>query len=128
MNPREFDKVYTIQYIVSAKNGIATNQKNYFTGYPFLRTIKPKAISVSNVINSTINLDSYLSLSNEKKEYVLFNYPISDLNLSSFYPKGKLRLFKINGVDLLNSYWIYVGNTPFSVFVDTKIFDINFYY
>tara|TARA_R110000868_G_scaffold194773_1_gene440398 strand:+ start:293 stop:511 length:219 start_codon:yes stop_codon:yes gene_type:complete len=67
MNPREFDKVYTIQYIASAKSGIAVNKKNYFTGYPFLRSIKPKAISVSNVLNSTINLDSYLSLSNEKK-------------------------------------------------------------
>ena len=127
-NAREFDKVYTINYIAAAQSTIAINKKNYFTGYPFLRTIKPKAISVSDVLNPTVNFETYLSISNENKEYVLFNYPLSDLNLSNSYPKSKLRLFKIDGIDLLNSYWIYSDTSPFSVAIATKIFDLNFYY
>lgn len=125
-NQREFDKVYTVKYTLAAQGTVAINVKNYFTGYPFLRYIKPKAISINNSTN--ITNDSYISISDVKGNYVLFNYPISDLYLTDDYPKAKLRLFNIDGVDLLNSYWIYTGNTPFSLVSQTTLFTLSFYY
>lgn len=127
-NQREFDKVYTVRYILSARGNVAKNVKNYFTGYPFLRSIKPKAISINQVINSTITDGSYLNISDNSGNYVLFNIPLSDLYLADDYPLAKLRLVNINGIDLLNSYWIYTGNAPFSVVNQTILFTLSFYY
>lgn len=123
-NQREFDKVYTVRYIQAAQSTVALNKKNYFTGFPFLRSIRVKAISVNN---NNIP-DAYLSISDSKGNYRLFNFPISDLVLSDDYPKAKLRLFNIDGIDLLNSYWIYSGTTPFSVVAQTQLFTVSFYY
>jgi hypothetical protein len=125
INQREFDKVYTVGFILKAQGTVAVNKKNYFTGYPFLRNIKPKAISINN---TSIANDAYLSISNNKGNYCLFNFPMSDLYLTDDYPKAKIRLFNIEGVDLLNSYWIYAGTSPFSVVTETNLFNLSFYY
>ena len=125
---REFDKVYTVNYILAAQGSVATNVKNYFTGFPFLRDIKPKAISVNNILNTAISDSSYLTVSNTNGNNVLFNYPLSDLYLNDDYPSAKLRLFNIDGIDLLNTYWIYTGNVPFSVIAQSTLFTISFYY
>jgi len=126
-NPREFDKVYTIRYTIPAQYTVTINKKNYFDGYPFIRNIKAKAISI---INSNTNLLSggYISISDNKKNMVLFNVPMQDLFLEDDYPSAKLRLVNIDGIDLLNSYWTYTGNTPFSVVAATNLFNLSFYY
>jgi hypothetical protein len=125
INQREFDKVYTVRYILAAQGTVAVNVKKYFTGFPFLRYIKPKAISINN---TNIANDAYLNISDAKGNYCLFNYPMSDLYLTDDYPKAKLRLVNIEGIDLLNSYWIYAGNTPFSAVAETTLFTLSFYY
>lgn len=127
-NQREFDKVYTVKYILRAQGSVATNVKNYFTGYPFLRSIKPKAISINQVSNTTITDSSYLNIADRKGNNVLFNIPLSDLYLADDYPSAKLRLVNIDGIDLLSSYWIYTGNVPFSVVAQTTLFTLSFYY
>lgn len=123
-NQREFNYVYTARIYYTNQQNVNPNVKNYFTGYPFLRDIKVKAISISN-ISVTIDLQSYISISDRKNNYSLFNYPTSDLQTN--YNRGKLRLFNIDGIDLLNSYWIYTG-TPFSFTTGGIIMAINFYY
>lgn len=125
-NPREFDKVYTANIFSNSRQTVSVNTQNYFNGYPFLRNIKVKAISITDIAASIAN-DSYISISDSKNNIVLFNVPTSDLDLSNQYPKAKLRLFNIDGINLLNSYWIYTG-TPFSLVATTLLMRINFYY
>lgn len=125
-NPREFDKVYTALIYSQQRQTVQTNVRYYFDGYPFLRDIKVKAISVSD-INPSIQNESFLSISDTKNNTVLYNYPTADLDLSNEYPTAKLRLFSVNGIDLLNSYWIFTG-TSFSWTSPTVIMKINFYY
>jgi hypothetical protein len=126
-NAREFDKVYTISVNIPSKGLINLNQNYYFDGYPFLRNIKVKAISVNNLPN-ILQLTGYLTLSDSKKNIILNNYPLSDLLLINQSPKAKLRLFKIDGVDLLNSYFSqssgYINFSPTS----GTLFNLNFYY
>jgi hypothetical protein len=126
-NQREFDKVYTIRYTIPAQFTVTINKKNYFDGYPFLRDIKAKAISINNP-NQGILDAGYISISDVKKNIVLFNVPLHDLYLADDYPAAKLRLVNIDGIDLLNSYWIYTGNIPFSVVSQTTLFTLSFYY
>ena len=125
-NSREFDKVYTALIYSQSRQNVRTNVQYYFDGYPFLKNIKVKAISISD-INAAIINDSFITISDNKKNTVLFNLPTSDLDLSNQYPKAKLRLFNIDGVDLLNSYWIFTG-AGFSWVSPTVIMKINFYY
>jgi hypothetical protein len=125
-NTREFDKVYTASIYSQQRQNVRTNVNYYFEGYPFLRNIKVKAISISD-INAAIVLNSFITISDSKKNTVLFDMPTSDLDLSTQYPKAKLRLFNIDGVDLLNSYWTFSG-TSFSWVATTIIMKINFYY
>jgi len=126
-NPREFNNVYTVKYIAAAQSTIAVNKKNYFTGYPFLRFITPKAISINNILNSAIRDSSYINISDIKGNIRLFNYSMSDLYLTDDYPTAKLRLVNIEGIDLLNSYWTLTG-TPFSVVTESTLFTLSFYY
>jgi hypothetical protein len=126
-NPREFDKVYTIRYTIPAQYTVTINKKNYFDGYPFIRNIKAKAISITNANTDLLN-GGYISISDIKKNIVLFNVPMQDLYLADDYPKAKLRLVNIDGIDLLNSYWTYTGTTPFSVVAATNLFNLSFYY
>jgi hypothetical protein len=126
MNPREFDKVYTAEIYSNSRQTISTNVQNYFNGYPFLRGIKVKAISITNLTTSLVNY-SFITISDVKKNIVVYNTPTSDLILSNYYPNGKLRLYNIDGVDLLNSYWTFTG-TSFSVVATTLLMRINFYY
>lgn len=125
-NPREFDKVYTALIYSQNRQNVRTNVQYYFEGYPFLRNIKVKAISITD-INAAIVNDSFITISDSKKNTVLFNLPTSDLALSNQYPTAKLRLYNIDGVDLLNSYWIFTG-AGFSWVSTTVIMKINFYY
>jgi hypothetical protein len=125
-NTREFDKVYTALIYSQNRQNVRTNVNYYFQGYPFLRNIKVKGISISD-INTAIILNSFITISDSKKNTVLFDYPTSDLDLSNQYPKAKLRLFNIDGVDLLNSYWTFSG-AGFSWVSTTVIMKINFYY
>jgi hypothetical protein len=125
-NPREFDKVYTALIWSQSRQNVRTNVQYYFDGYPFLRNIKVKAISISD-INTAIQLNSFISICDSKKNTVLYNVPTSDLDLSNQYPKAKLNLYNIDGVDLLNSYWIFTGSS-FSWVTPTVIMKINFYY
>ena len=125
-NCREFDKVYTANIYSNDRQQVSTNQQNYFTGYPFLRDIKVKAISITD-INFSITNESFITISDSKKNIRLYNLPTSDLILSNSYPSGKLRLYNIDGVDLLNSYWLFTG-TSFSWVSTTLIMRINFYY
>jgi hypothetical protein len=125
-NPREFDKVYTALIWSQGRQNVRTNVQYYFDGYPFLRNIKVKAISISDINASIVN-ESFISICNSKKNTVLFNVPTSDLDLSNEYPTAKLRLYNIDGVDLLNSYWIFTGSS-FSWVSPTVIMKINFYY
>jgi hypothetical protein len=126
-NPREFDKVFTVRYTIPAQYTVTINKKNYFDGYPFIRDIKPKAISITNSNNNLLT-GGYITISDKKKNLVLFNVPLSDLYLENDYPKAKLRLVNIDGIDLLNSYWIYTGTSPFSVVAVTNLFNLSFYY
>jgi hypothetical protein len=125
-NPREFDKVYTALIWSQSRQNVRTNVQYYFDGYPFLRNIKVKAISISDINTAIVN-ESFISICDSKKNTVLFNVPTSDLNLSNEYPTAKLRLYNIDGVDLLNSYWIFTGSS-FSWTSPTIIMKINFYY
>lgn len=125
-NQREFDKVYTIKFSIPYQFTVTINKKNYFDGYPFLRDIKAKAISINNV-NPLVLDAGYVSISDIKKNIVLFNVPLHDLYLADDYPSAKLRLVNIDGIDLLNSYWIYSG-TPFSTTAQTTLFTLSFYY
>jgi len=125
-NTREFDKVYTALIYSQNRQNVRTNVNYYFEGYPFLRNIKVKAISITD-INAAIVNESFITISDSKKNTVLFNMPTSDIVLSNQYPKAKLRLFNIDGVDLLNSYWNFTG-TSFSWIAPTVIMKINFYY
>jgi hypothetical protein len=127
-NPREFNNVYTVKYIAAAQSAVAINKKNYFTGYPFLRYITPKAISINDILNSDIRDSSYINISDVKGAIRLFNYSMSDLYLTDSYPKAKLRLVNIEGIDLLNSYWLYTGTVPFSVVKESTLFTLSFYY
>ena len=43
-----------------------------FEGYPFLRNIKVKAISISDINPAIVN-DSFITISDRKKNTVLFN-------------------------------------------------------
>jgi hypothetical protein len=125
-NQREFDKVYTIKFSIPYQFTVTINKKNYFDGYPFLRDIKAKAISINDV-NPLVLDAGYVSVSDVKKNIVLFNVPLHDLYLADDYPAAKLRLVNIDGIDLLNSYWIYSG-TPFSTTAQTTLFTLSFYY
>ena len=125
-NPREFDKVYTALIYSQNRQNVRTNVNYYFEGYPFLRNIKVKAISISDINTAIINA-SFITISDSKKNTVLFNMPTSDLVQSNQYPKAKLRLFNIDGVDLLDSYWSFTG-AGFSWVSTTVIMKINFYY
>jgi hypothetical protein len=125
-NTREFDKVYTALIYSQNRQNVRTNVQYYFEGYPFLRNIKVKAISITD-INAAIVNDSFITISDSKKNTVLYNLPTSDLVLSNQYPKAKLRLYNIDGVNLLNSYWIFTG-AGFSWVSTTIIMKINFYY
>jgi hypothetical protein len=127
MNPREFDKVYTALIWSENRQNVKINVPYYFNGYPFLRNIKVKAISITDILPS-VAYDSLITISDSKKNTVLYNMPTSDLDLTNNYPKGKLRLFNIDGVDLLNSYWLYCGTAPFSFTAPAVIMKINFYY
>lgn len=127
INQREFDKVYTITYTTPSNGIIVPNKKNYFSGYPFLRYIKPKAISINN-LPSIIKYWSYLSINDKKENTVIFNYPFNDLYQTDNYPFAKLRLFNIDGVDLLNSYWLYTGNPITYTSGNLPLFTLSFYY
>lgn len=126
-NQREFNKVYTIAYTIPAQYTVIINKKNYFTGYPFLRDIKAKAISINNPNANVLNA-GYLSISDIKNNIVLFNTPLTNLYLGDDYPSAKLTLVNIDGIDLLNSYWIYTGSSPFSTTAVTTLFTLSFYY
>lgn len=125
-NQREFDKVYSITVFSQNRQNVRPNQQYYFDGYPWLRDVKVKAISISNV-NAAIANQSYISLSDRNKNIVVYLNPTSDLDLSNQYPNSKLSLYNLDGVDLLNSYWLFTG-AGFSWVATTKIMNINFYY
>lgn len=126
MNPRIFDKVYTANIYSNDRQTVNTNVQNYFNGYPFLRNIKVKAISITD-LNSNLTLESFISISDNQKNIRLYNVPTSDLIQNNNYPDAKLRLYNIDGVDLLNSYWLYNGPS-FSYASTTLLMRINFYY
>ena len=72
-NPREFDKVYTALIYSQNRQNVRTNVQYYFEGYPFLRNIKVKAISITD-INAAIVNDSFITISDSKKNTVLFKH------------------------------------------------------
>jgi hypothetical protein len=120
-NPREFDKVYTTRFNNTNK-GVYKNQKNYFSGYPFLNSIKVKGISIQ-----TLNIQyvyTFLTLVDKNNNTVLYNMPFGELLLDIIQPKSKLRLFNLDGVNLLNSYWISTTNLGGS---SDPLFTISFY-
>lgn len=125
-NQREFDKVYTANIYSNGRQTVNTNVQYYFNGYPFLRNIKVKAISITDLNSNLVN-ESFITISDSKKNIRLYNVPTSDLILANDYPEAKLRLYNIDGIDLLNSYWIFNG-TSFSWVTTTLLMRINFYY
>ena len=120
-NPREFDKVYTTTFYNTNK-GIYKNQKNFFTGYTFLNNIKVKAISIQTITVQYVY--SFLTLVDRNNNTVIYNGPFCDLQLDIIQPKSKLRLFNLDGANLLNSYWISTNTLGGS---NDPLFSISFY-
>lgn len=122
---RIFDKVFTISYNLVPGQTVNPSTRYYFTGYPNLKEIRVKAISVFLYDNR----EWYISLADRNKNIVLTNYPMRDLDLDLNAPaiQSRLRLFDISGVDLTASYFVLPGS-GFSPIVPIKIFDVSFYY
>jgi hypothetical protein len=120
--PREFDKIYSINYIDNRQGNYVQNNNYYFDGYPFLRNIKVKAISIRSYIDPKV---LFLTLSDRNKNIKIYNFPFNDLIIPVSANNSKLRLFNLDGVDLLNSYW---SVTTVPLIIPEKMFTINFYY
>lgn len=119
---RIYDKVFTITYNLRVGQTVNPSTRYYFTGYPNLKDIRVKAISVFLYDNR----EYFLSLADQNQNISLTNYPMRDLDLA-ISPPTRLRLFDISGVDLTASYFILPGS-GFSPIVPIRIFDVSFYY
>lgn len=119
-----FDNVYTAA--VQSSGAFYPNVKQFFDGYPFLKYINVKAITVK--ANALPTQCFYLTIVDKNKNQVLYNYPLQDLNQvsNSSAKVNNLRLFNINGIDLLSSY--YISNTAFGSSATITQFYLNFYY
>ena len=119
-----FDNVYTA--VVQSSAPFQPNVKQFFDGYPFLKSINVKAITVKK---GTIPPQFfYLTIVDKNKNQVLYNYPLEDLlQVSNAVTKqSNIRLFNINGIDLLSSY--YVSNIGWGSPSTVTLFYLNFYY
>jgi len=117
-----FDNVYTAT--VQSSGAFFRNVKQFFDGYPFLKYINVKAITVKSAAVPTENF--YLTIVDKNKNQVLYNYPLQDLKQVSTAKVNNLRLFNINGIDLLSSY--YICNQSYGVTSTLTLFYLNFYY
>lgn len=125
-NVRCFDYVYTVP--INVVTGVINNASTpiYFSGYPFLRGKRIKAINVNNRFGTTYD-DTFFTFVDGAKNQLLYNYPASDL-LNSSVPTNqtRLRLFDLYDIDLNNSYWINTQNIGWAV--TGTILELNFYY
>lgn len=131
LQQRNFNQVYTLEVKVTAGTINNSSTPIFFGGYPVLRGKKIKAITYSkNTIQTSVN-EYYLTLVDGKKQQLLYNYPMNNLqqnydNGVSFLSYNRLNLFNLEDIDLLNSYWLYPDNIAW--IITGTLFRLNFYW
>lgn len=124
-NNRVFDGVYTISIISVENKTVNVSTPQYFQSANYLANKTVKAISVSQ--NAIFNLqNALLTLVDTSGTQLLFNTPLTDLRQTvNGAPNERLRLVKLNNIDLQRSY--YTSVIPFSFIITANIFNIHFY-
>lgn len=127
---RVYDYTYSVPVDRAAGSVVNASTPQYFTGYSFLLDKQVKAISImETTANSCAGLSLYLTLKDKSGKELLKNFPMSDLivvNTPLGSPLNRLRLFKLEGIDLNNSYYQQSLNVGFGF--DARILIINFHY
>lgn len=130
-NARLFDGVYTLPIRVSAGTVNNPSTPIFFTGYPYLKGKKVKAINYNYRSGSAVNIYYiFFTFYNSKGEQLIYNLPASDIINSSspsitIFNQTRLRLFDLYDLDLQRSYWIYTQNVAWGS--NFTPFEINFY-
>ena len=122
-NNRVFDGIYTIRIIGAEFQTVNVSTPQYFQSANYLANKTVKAISVTENAFSDRFLITLVDTSGTQ---LLFNTPFRDLlQTVNGAPNLKLRLCKLNNIDLQRSY--YTSVIPFSYATTINIFNINFY-
>ena len=127
---RVYDNTYSVPFDAVFNLVVSPSVPYYFTGYNFLKNKTIKAISVMDVYGINFaNAGMMLTLRNVKGQDLLYNYPLSDLQVGDFSTGSntqKLRLFNLYDIDLNNSY--YSQSVTIGYGFDARIFLLNFHY
>lgn len=125
---RVYDYTYTVPVDVVTGKIVNASTPQYFTGYPFLRKKRVKAISVMPVLLAGGGaVDIFLTLNDTSGKQLLFNYPVKDLIVTATGAnQSRLRLFNLDDIDLDNSFYIQSTNIGYAV--TGRLFTINFHY
>jgi hypothetical protein len=127
---RVYDNTYSVPFDAVLNLVVSSSVPYYFTGYNFLKNKTIKAISVMDVYGINFaNAGMMLTLRNVKGQDLLYNYPLSDLQVGDFSTGSntqKLRLFNLYDIDLNNSY--YSQSVTIGYGFDARIFLLNFHY
>ena len=127
---RVYDNTYSVPFDAVLNLVVSPSVPYYFTGYNFLKNKTIKAISVKDVYGINFaNAGMMLTLRNVKGQDLLYNYPLSDLQVGDFSTGSntqKLRLFNLYDIDLNNSY--YSQSVTIGYGFDARIFLLNFHY
>jgi hypothetical protein len=131
LQQRNFNQVYTLEVQVTAGTINNSSTPIFFSGYPVLRGKKIKAITYyAGDIPTSVN-EYYLTLVDGKKQQLLYNYPMNNLqqnydNGVTYLSYNRLNLFNLEDIDLLNSYWLYPDNIAW--IITGTLFRLNFYW
>lgn len=109
---------------------IVNNAKNYFEGYPALKSLTVKGLSVTPLLGDTISLAGvYLTLVNYKGQNIIYNYPIVPLTVSNNqFQNYRIKQVYIENIDLQKSYYIETATGGTSPYTNTPFFWLNLYY
>lgn len=127
---RVYDNTYAVPFDANLNLVVSPSVPYYFTGYNFLKNKTIKAISIMDVYGiNFVAAGMMLTLRNGKGEDLLFNYPLTDLQVGGFTTGSntkRLRLFNLYDIDLNNSY--YSQSVTIAYGFNARIFIINFHY
>ena len=122
-NNRVFDGIYTIRIIGAEFQTVNVSTPQYFQSANYLANKTVKAISVTE---NAFSARFLITLVDTSGTQLLYNTPFRDLlQTVNGAPNEKLRLCKLNNIDLQRSY--YTSVIPFSYATTSNIFNINFY-
>jgi len=122
-NNRVFDGIYTISILATVGQIVNVSTPQYFQNANYLANKTVKAITVTQ---NSLSDRFLITLVDTSGTQLLFNTPFRDLlQTSNGNPDQKLRLFRLNNIDLQRSY--YTSVIPFGYTITGTIFNINFY-